>query len=71
MRFWLMYYAIFGPRYTRWALLLTALGMAFFFYCFLHDAFDSPKPMHSIAASYRPKPIKVGLPPAQQHRADR
>lgn len=65
MRFWLLYYAIFGPKYTRWALLFTALGMAFFFYCFVHEAFDSPRPTHSIAAPYRPKPTRLGLPPAQ------
>jgi hypothetical protein len=71
MRFWLLYYAIFGPKYTRWALLFTALGMAFFFYCFVHEAFDSPQPTRSIAAPYRPKPVKLGLPPAQTGRVDR
>jgi hypothetical protein len=71
MRFWILYYAIFGPKYTRWALLVTALGMAFFFFCFVHEAFDSPRSTHVIAAPYRPKPIKVGLPPAQAHPANR
>ncbi len=45
MRFWILYYAIFGPKYTRWALLLFALGMALFFFCFVHEAFDSPRPL--------------------------
>ena len=65
MKFWLFYYAIFGPKYTRLALVFTALGMAFFFFCFVHEAFDSQQSTHSIAAPFRPQPIKVGLPPAR------
>jgi hypothetical protein len=64
MRFWILYYAIFGPKYTRWALLLFALGMALFFFCFVHEAFDSPRPLHALPTAYRPQPIKLGLPPA-------
>ncbi len=37
-RFWLFYYLLFGPRYTRWALLIFALVMGFFFFCFVHEA---------------------------------
>jgi hypothetical protein len=64
MRFWLLYYAIFGPKYTRSALLLFALGMALFFFCFVHEAFDSPRALHSVPTAYRPRPIKLGLAPA-------
>ena len=70
MRFWLLfYYAIFGPKYTRWALLFFVLGMAFFFCCFVREAFDSPRPTHSVAVPYRPKPINLGLPPANRRSA--
>ena len=62
MRFWFLYYAIFGPKYTVWALLLTVLGLGFVFYCFVHEAFDSPQHTPSIAVPYRPKPIQLGLP---------
>jgi hypothetical protein len=48
MRFWVLYYAIFGPKYTRWALLVFVLGMALFFFCFVHEAFDSPRPLHAV-----------------------
>jgi hypothetical protein len=65
MKFWLLYYAIFGPKYTRLALVFTALGMAFFFFCFVHGAFDSHQSEHSIAAPFRPQPIRVGLPPGR------
>jgi hypothetical protein len=65
MKFWLLYCAIFGPKYTRLALVFTALGMAFFLFCFVHEALDSQQPTRSIAAPFRPQPIKVGLPQAR------
>jgi hypothetical protein len=58
----LLYYALFGPKYTRWALLFFVLGLGFFFFCFVHEAFDSPRPTHFAAAPYRLKPIKLGVP---------
>jgi hypothetical protein len=62
----LLYYVLFGPKYTRWALFLFVLGLGFFFFCFVHEAFDSPRLTHSIAAPYRPKPMKLGLPAANR-----
>lgn len=54
-RFWLFYYLLFGPRYTRWALLLFVLAMGFFFFCFVHEAFDSPRTINSAVALIIPK----------------
>ena len=66
----LLYYALFGPKYTRWALLLFVLGLGFFFFCFVHEAFDSPRPAQSAVAQYRPKSIKLGLPSKHPHRVN-
>jgi hypothetical protein len=36
----LLFWAILGPRYLRGFMIVWLLGMAFFFYCFVHEAFD-------------------------------
>lgn len=53
-RFWLLFYAIFGPRYTQRALVLMALIMGLFFYCLVHEAFDSGRPAHVVPLKYQP-----------------
>ena len=47
-RFWFLFYAIFGPKYTRRALLLMVAILGFFFYCFVHEAFDLTPPAHVV-----------------------
>jgi hypothetical protein len=54
MRFWFLYYWIFGPKYTRWALLLMVAILGFFFYCFLHEDFDSTRPAHVVRLRISP-----------------
>ena len=56
-RFWFLFYAIFGPKYTRRALLLMIAVLGFFFYCFVHEAFDSTRPAHVVALKYRSQPL--------------
>jgi hypothetical protein len=48
IRFWFLYCWIFGPKYTRRALLLMVAILGFFFYCFVHEAFDSTRPAHVV-----------------------
>ena len=62
MRFWVLYYAMFGAQSTRRALGLVFLGLVFFFFCFVHEAFDSPRRQGAAPMVYNPKPIKLGLP---------
>jgi hypothetical protein len=64
MRFWFLYYALFGGRAGRRAALLVFAILLFFFYCFVHEAFDSPTRVSAARAVYNPKPIKIGLPSA-------
>lgn len=47
-RFWFLFYAIFGPKHTRRALLLIIAILGFFFYCFVHEDFDSTRPAHVV-----------------------
>jgi hypothetical protein len=56
-RFWFLFYAIFGPKYTRLALLLMVTILGFFFYCFVHEAFDSAHPARTVPLGYRSQPI--------------
>jgi hypothetical protein len=58
-RFWLFYYLTFGPKYTRWALLVFALVMGFFFFCFVHEAFDSSRLTSSMVAAKHSKAVKA------------
>jgi hypothetical protein len=58
-RFWLLYYLIFGPKYMRWALLRFALAMGFFFFCFVHEAFDVPRPEHPVTVAHHTRAIKA------------
>ena len=71
MRFWVIYYAIFGSRATRRALGFVFIALAFFFYCFVHEAFDSPRRQSFAPVPYNPKPIKLGLPPSNWKPANR
>ena len=48
MLFWFLYCWIFGPKYTRRALLLMVAILGFFFYCFVHEDFDSTRPAHVV-----------------------
>jgi hypothetical protein len=57
-RFWLFYYLLFGPRYARWALVMFALVMGFFFFCFVHEAFDSSRRTKSMVAAQHSKLVK-------------
>ncbi len=57
MLFWFLYYWIFGPKYTRRALLLMVAILGFFFYCFVHEAFDSTRPAHVVPLTYRSQPF--------------
>jgi hypothetical protein len=61
MRFWVIYYALFG---SRRAIGFVLLALSFFFYCFVHEAFDSPRHQTLAPAQYNPKPVKLGLPPS-------
>jgi hypothetical protein len=60
-RFLFLYYWIFGPKDTRRALLLMVAILGFFFYCFVHGAFDSARPAHVVRLGYRSKPLKPAL----------
>jgi hypothetical protein len=71
MRFWVFYYALFGSRATRRALAFVAVALTFFFYCFVHEAFDSPRRQSFAPTPYNPKPIKLGLPPSNWKPANR
>ena len=53
-RFLFLYYLIVGPKYMCRALLLMVAILGFFFYCFVHEAFDSTRPAHMVPLSYRP-----------------
>ena len=64
MRFWVLYYAMFGARSTRRAVGFVVLGLVFFFYCFVHEALDSPRQRRAAPIVYNPKPIKLGLTPS-------
>jgi len=52
-RFWFFFYAIFGPKYIRRALLFMMVILGFLFYCFVHEAFDSTRPAHVVPLAYR------------------
>jgi hypothetical protein len=71
MRFWIFYYALFGSRATRRALGFVVLTLTFFFYCFVHEAFDSPRRRNFAPVPYNPQPIKLGLPPSNWKPANR
>jgi hypothetical protein len=60
-RFWILYYWIFGPKYTRRALMLMVAMLGFFFYCFVHEAFDSTRPANVVRLVYRSRPLKAAL----------
>jgi hypothetical protein len=62
MRFWFLYCALFGGRAGRRAAGLVFAILLFFFYCFVHEAFDSPHRLSAAQTVYNPKPIKLGLP---------
>jgi hypothetical protein len=68
MRFWVIYYALFGS-WKAIAFVLAVLTV--FFYCFVHDAFDSPRHQNLIYVPYKPKPVKLGLPPSNWKPANR
>ena len=59
--FWLLYYLVFGPKYTRWALLALVLVMGFFFFCFVHEAFDAPRSRGGVTAVHHSKAIKATM----------
>jgi hypothetical protein len=42
MWFCILYCALFGGRSARRAMGFVILALMFFFYCFVHEAFDSP-----------------------------
>jgi hypothetical protein len=71
MRFWVFYYALFGPPATRRALGFVFLGLLFFFFCFVHEAFVSPRGQIAAPLVYNPKPIKLGLPPSNWRAPNR
>jgi hypothetical protein len=71
MRFWIFYYALFGPRATRRGLAFVSLALVFFFYCFVHEAFDSPRRITAGPVVFNPRPIKLGLPPSHWKPANR
>jgi hypothetical protein len=48
MRFLFLNYWIFGPKYARRAILLMVAILGFFFYCFVHEDFDSTRPAHVV-----------------------
>ena len=61
IRFWFLYCWIFGPKYTRRALLLMVAMLGFFFYCFVHEAFDSTRPARVVRFVYQSRPLKPDL----------
>ncbi len=63
MRLWFLY-ALLGGKSARRGLAIVAAVLAFFFYCFVHEAFDSPRRQSIVPVRYHPKPIKLGLPPS-------
>ena len=66
MRLWFLY-ALLGGRSARRGLVFIFAALAFFFYCFVHEAFDSPRQRNIIPVRYDPQPIKLGLPPSQRN----
>ena len=46
IRFWFLYCWIFGPKNALRALFLMVAILGFFFYCFVHEDFDSARPAH-------------------------
>ena len=68
MRFWVIYYALFGS----WkAIAFVLVILIVFFYSFVHEAFDSPRRQNLIHVPYNPKPVKLGLPPSNRKPANR
>ena len=65
MRLWFLY-ALLGGRSARRGLAIVFGVLAFFFYCFVHEAFDSPRHQNVVPVRYDPKPIKLGLPPSNE-----
>jgi len=43
----LLFWAIMGPRHFRRFVVLWLLAMAFFFYCFVHEAFEGRRAMQT------------------------
>ena len=65
MRLWFLY-ALMGGKSARRGLAFIVAALAFFFYCFVHEAFDSPHRRNVVPVRYDPKPIKLGLPSANR-----
>ena len=63
MRLWFLY-ALIGGKSARRGLAFIVAALAFFFYCFVHEAFDSPHQRNVVPVRYDPKSIKLGLPPS-------
>jgi len=70
MRLWFLY-ALLGGKSARRGLAIVFAALAFFFYCFVHEAFDSPRRQNVTPIRYDPKPIKLGLPPSNWKPARR
>lgn len=66
-RFWLLYYLVFGPKYTRWALLVFALAMGFFFFCFVHEAFDASRATNSLVTAHHSSVVKSRVQVVKPH----
>ena len=54
MWFWIVYGALFGGRSARRAMGFVILALMFFFYCFVHEAFDSPRSRRVVALPQEP-----------------
>ncbi|MDQ2843370.1 MAG: hypothetical protein M3Y72_20490 [Acidobacteriota bacterium] len=70
MRLWFLY-ALFEGRSARRGFAIVLAALAFFFYCFVHEAFDSQRRQNIAPIQYDPKPIKLGLPPSKGKPARR
>jgi len=59
MWLWILYSALFGGRSARRAMSFVILALMFFFYCCVHEAFDSPRSQRIVALPHEPGALNL------------